>query len=256
MATHNRSPSAVLRRHHASVDTDVQHLLVVDDDRDIRTLLADHLGTAGFAVAVAADGAAMRHELDRQAIDLVILDLNLPREDGLALCRQVRMTSRVPIIMLTARGDPIDRILGLEMGADDYVVKPFEPRELLARIRSVLRRAHSLPTNLDPLDARRARFAGWTIDFEFRQMIGHDDRVVMLSGSEFRLLRIFIAYANRILTREQLLAMGAIRQGEGLDRAIDLQVSRLRNKFGRDGGDLIRTVRNEGYVLAAAVLLE
>ncbi len=256
MATHINSPRTPLRRHHADVDNSVQHLLVVDDDRDIRSLLAEQLGAAGFAVAVAGDGPAMRQALDRHAIDLVILDLNLPREDGLALCRQVRATSSVPIIMLTARADPIDRILGLEMGADDYVVKPFEPRELLARIRSVLRRAQALPTNLDPLDARRAVFAGWTIDFEFRQMVGPEGRVIMLSGSEFRLLRMFIDYANRILTREQLLAMGAIRQKEGLDRAIDLQVSRLRNKFGRDGGDLIRTVRNEGYVLAAAVKLE
>ena len=256
MATHINSPRTALRRHHADVDNSAQHLLVVDDDRDIRSLLAEQLGAAGFTIAVAGDGTAMRQELDRHAIDLVILDLNLPREDGLALCRQVRMTSTVPIIMLTARGDPIDRILGLEMGADDYVVKPFEPRELLARIRSVLRRAQALPTNLDPLDARRAVFAGWTIDFEFRQMVGPGGRVVMLSGTEFRLLRMFIEYANRTLTREQLLAMGAIRQGEGLDRAIDLQVSRLRNKFGRDGGDLIRTVRNEGYVLAAAVQLE
>jgi two-component system, OmpR family, response regulator len=238
------------------VDNATQHLLVVDDDRDIRSLLAEQLGAAGFRVAVAADGAAMRQELDRNAIDLLILDLNLPREDGLALCREVRAASAMPIIMLTARGDPIDRILGLEMGADDYLVKPFEPRELLARIRSVLRRAQALPTNLDPLDARRATFAGWTVDFEFRQLIASDGRVVMLSGTEFRLLRMFIEYANRVLTREQLLAMGAIRQREGLDRAIDLQVSRLRNKFGRDGAELIRTVRNEGYVLAASVRLE
>lgn len=256
MTTRITSPLVRPGRHQRDVDNAAQHLLVVDDDRDIRSLLAEQLGAAGFAVAMAADGTAMRHELDRHAIDLVILDLNLPREDGLALCREVRASSAVPIIMLTARGDPIDRILGLEMGADDYLAKPFEPRELLARIRSVLRRAQALPTNLDPLDARRALLAGWTVDFELRQLVGTDGRVVMLSGTEFRLLRMFIDYANRVLSREQLMAMGAIRQGDGLDRAIDLQVSRLRNKFGRDGAELIRTVRNEGYVLAASVRLE
>ncbi|MCC2976578.1 response regulator transcription factor [Sphingomonas sp. PL-96] len=232
------------------------HLLVVDDDREIRTLLAAQLGRAGFTVTVAPDGVAMRRELGRHAIDLVILDLNLPSEDGLSLCRELRVTSRLPIIMLTARSDPIDRILGLEMGADDYLAKPFEPRELLARIRNVLRRTAALPANLDPLDAKRARFAGWLLDFEYRQLIDAGGRVTMLSGAEFRLLRLFIDHANRVLSREQLLTLGAVKQNDALDRAIDLQVSRLRAKLGAAGSDLIRTVRNEGYVLAAPVELE
>src|SRR5690606_7298394 len=204
----------------------------------------------------AADGAQMRQVLARERIDLIVLDLNLPREDGLTLCRDLRARSTTPIIMLTARGEPIDRIVGLEMGADDYLPKPFEPRELLARIKSVLRRAQSLPANLEPLEAKRARFGGWVVDFEQRQLQDANGRVVMLSGAEFRLLRILVEQANRVLSREQLLALGVVRQGEALDRAVDLQVSRLRQKFGAEGPELIRTVRNEGYVLAAPVTLE
>ena len=238
------------------MESGAPHLLIVDDDRDIRTLLAAQLQANGFVVSTAADGAEMRRCLQKKSIDLVILDLNLPGDDGLSLCREVRAASRLPIIMLTARSDALDRIIGLEMGADDYLPKPFEPRELIARIRSVLRRATALPENLDPLDARRAHLAGWTVDFEHRQLLDAQGRVTMLSGAEFRLLRLFIDYANRVLSREQLLAMGAVKGGEALDRAIDLQVSRLRTRFGADGATLIRTVRNEGYVLAAAVTLE
>lgn len=235
-----------------------EHLLIVDDDRDIRTLVAEQLSDAGYQVSAAADGVEMRKILDRGGIDLIVLDLNLPREDGLSLCRQVRAKSETPIIMLTARGEPIDRILGLEMGADDYLPKPFEPRELLARIRSVLRRSRALPANLEPLDAVRARFNGWTLDFERRHLVDPAERVVMLSGTEFRLLRILVEHANRVLSREQLLALGAVRQAEALDRAIDLQISRLRQKLDDNprAPELIKTVRNEGYVLAAAVTLE
>jgi two-component system OmpR family response regulator len=157
--------------------------------------------------------------------------------------------------MLTARGEPIDRVLGLEMGADDYLAKPFEPRELLARIRNVLRRSRAMPVNLEPLAASRASFAGWTLDFEQRQLSDASGRVTMLSGMEFRLLRLFVDYANRVLSREQLLNLGAVPQGDANDRAIDLQVSRLRARFGAQGSELIRTVRYEGYVLAAAVTL-
>jgi two-component system OmpR family response regulator len=238
------------------METPPHHLLVVDDDREIRTLLAEHLGGAGYRVSVAADGVEMRRVLDRQAIDLIVLDLNLPREDGLTLCRNLRSHSQVPVIMLTARGEAIDRILGLEMGADDYLAKPFEPRELVARIRSVLRRAHALPKNLEPLEARRARFGDWTVDFEQRTLLDAAGRMTMLSGAEFRLLKILIDHAGRVLSREQMLALGAVAHGEALDRAIDLQISRLRQKFGAEGADLIRTVRNQGYVLAAPVTLE
>ncbi len=228
----------------------MHRLLIVDDDNDIRTLLAEQLGRAGYQVSTAADGTAMRQLLDREHVDLIVLDLNLPREDGLTL--------NTPVIMLTARAEPIDRVLGLEMGADDYLAKPFEPRELLARIRNVLRRTEALPANLEPLAVRRARFSRWVFDLEHRHLVDPDDRVVVLSGAEFRLLRVFIAHANKVLSREQLVALSSGRNYEAQDRAIDLQVSRLRNKLGDDGGPdgLIKTVRNEGYVLASSVNLE
>jgi len=238
------------------MDTAPQHLLIVDDDREIRNLLAEQLRDAGYRISTAGDGVEMRKVLEKGPADLIILDLNLPREDGLTLCRDLRARSQTPVIMLTARGEPIDRILGLEMGADDYLAKPFEPRELLARIRSVLRRAQSLPPNLEPLEARRALFNGWVVDFEQRQLLAENGRVTVLSGAEFRLLKVFIEHANRVLSREQLLAMGVVRQSDALDRAVDLQVSRLRQRFGEGGGELIRTVRNEGYVLAAPVTVE
>jgi two-component system OmpR family response regulator len=234
-----------------------QHLLVVDDDREIRTLLAEHLRDVGYDVSTAGDGVEMRKVLDRTAIDLIVLDLNLPREDGLSLCRELSgKPNSPPVIMLTARGEPIDRILGLEMGADDYLPKPFEPRELLARIRSVLRRSNALPANLDPLSAKRACFDGWVLDFEHRHLTAADGRVLMLSGAEFRLMKALAEHANRVLSREQLLTLVSPRGAGAQDRAIDLQVSRLRQKLGASTGELIRTVRNEGYVLAAPVEFE
>jgi two-component system, OmpR family, response regulator len=233
------------------------HLLIVDDDRDIRALLADHLRGFGFDVTTADGGAEMRKVLDKGPVDLIVLDLNMPREDGLTLCRELRAKpGSPPIIMLTARAEPIDRIVGLEMGADDYVPKPFEPRELVARIRSVLRRSAQLPANLEPLPAKRALFGEWTLDFEHRRLEDRDGRVVMLSGAEFRLMRALVDHANRVLTRDQLLALITPRGGDSLDRAVDLQVSRLRQKLGAQTGALIRTVRNEGYVLAAPVTFE
>lgn len=241
--------------------TEVQtmhRLLVVDDDSDIRSLLAEQLGRAGYTVSTAGDGGQMRQVLAREHIDLIVLDLNLPREDGLALCREIRARSATPVIMLTARSEPIDRVLGLEMGADDYLAKPFEPRELLARIRNVLRRTEALPANLEPLAMRRAGFSGWVFDLEHRHLVDPAGRVVMLSGAEFRLLRVFVAHANKVLSREQLVALSSGRNYESQDRAIDLQVSRLRQKLGDAGGSdgLVKTVRNEGYVFASAVTLE
>jgi two-component system OmpR family response regulator len=236
---------------------DAPRLLLVDDDREIRQLLIEQLRAAGYQVQGASDGVDMRKVLAKGPVDLIVLDLNLPGEDGLMLCREVRAKDdRTPIIMLTARSDTVDRIVGLEMGADDYLTKPFEPRELLARIRSVLRRTAALPANLAPLSAKRALFSGWTLDFLHRHLTDADGRVVILSGAEFRLLKVLIEHANRVLSREQLLTLKVVKQAEPLDRAIDLKVSRLRQKFGPDGATLIRTVRGEGYVLAAAVTLE
>jgi len=237
-------------------DTAAHRLLVVDDDLDIRTLLAEQLGRAGYQVLTAADGAQMRQQLQRERIDLVVLDLNLPREDGLTLCRDLRAQSSLPVIMLTARAEPIDRVLGLEMGADDYLAKPFEPRELLARIRNVLRRTEALPANLEPPSLRQARFGEWLFDLEQRHLVAADGRVLMLSGAEFRLLKVFVEHAQRVLSREQLVSLSSGKPFDAQERAIDLQVSRLRAKLGDAGGSLIKTVRNEGYVLSVAVASE
>lgn len=231
-------------------------ILLVDDDRDIRTLLAKHLAEVGFQVDTAADGQQMRARIAARKPDLVLLDLNLPREDGLQLCRDIRSSSDVPIIMLTARTGTIDRIVGLEMGADDYLPKPFEPRELVARIRSVLRRTRMVPENLTPLDARLARINDWEFDLGKRLLRDPEDRVVMLSGAEYRLLFKLVEFPNRVMSREQLISLGGLRTEDSFDRAVDIQISRLRQKFGADGPVLIRTVRNEGYVLAADVVLE
>jgi two-component system OmpR family response regulator len=233
-------------------------ILIVDDDRDISTLLAEYLEKNGYRAMIAGDGKAMAKALDETRIDLIVLDLNLPGEDGLTLCRNLRTRSNVPVIMLTARGEPLDRILGLEMGADDYLPKPFEPRELFARIRSVLRRTQALPPNMQLSDPQHMHFAGWTMDFTARHLINPDGVVVALSGAEFRLLKIFLDHANRVLSRDQLLNLTQGRDADPFDRSIDLQISRLRQKLGDDARSpqIIKTVRNEGYVLATVVAKE
>ena len=231
-------------------------ILIVDDDRDIRTLLAEQLEGYGFTALLAEDGRAMRRTLDRESVDLVVLDLNLPREDGLTLCRDLRARSALPVIMLTARGEPIDRILGLEMGADDYMPKPFEPRELVARIRNVLRRRQGFPEMPDDAaPVRRLRFAGRTLDLEHRRLETAEGRVLMLSGAEFRFLKALAERPNQVFSREQLARIGAGREIDTVDRAVDLQISRLRAKLGDDARapTLIKTIRSEGYVLAAPV---
>lgn len=236
----------------------IEHLLVVDDDREIRELLADYLERQGYRVSTAANGSEMRRALDAAPTDLLILDLMMPGEDGLTLCRELRAHSAIPIIMLTARGEPVDRIVGLEMGADDYLSKPFEPRELLARIRSVLRRAHALPFNLRQEEGHLFHFADWTLEVETRQLLNPDGVAVALSGSEYRLLRAFIDHAGRVLSRDQLLNLTRGRDADPFDRSIDLAVSRLRQKLLDDARDpkLLKTVRNEGYILTASVQKE
>jgi two-component system OmpR family response regulator len=233
-------------------------ILIVDDDREIRTLLAEYLESNGFRALAAADGAGMRRILDSSHVDLVVLDLTLPGEDGLTLCRTLRAASNLPVIMLTARGEPLDRILGLEMGADDYVAKPFEPRELSARIRNVLRRTQALPPTLARPMAKRMAFAGWHFDLVARHLLSPQGTVVMLSGAEFRLLKVFLDHPNRVLNRDQLLNLTKGRDADPFDRSIDLQVSRLRQKLDDDAKSpaLLKTVRNEGYVLAASVTTE
>lgn len=231
------------------------HLLVVDDDREIRCLLTDYLEQAGYRVSAVADGKAMRRTLQAHRIDLVVLDLMLPGEDGLTLCRGLRRTTNLPVLMLTARGAEIDRILGLETGADDYLAKPFNPRELLARIRSVLRRARALPPNLEPEEVRRFTFSGWVLEVASRNMAAPDGLIVALSGAEFRLLRAFLDHPQRVLTREQLHELVNGRDEVLFDRGIDVLVGRLRKRLRDDGREpeLIKTVRGEGYVLATAV---
>jgi two-component system OmpR family response regulator len=231
------------------------HILVVDDDAEIRALLREYLQKQGYRVSAVADGKAMRGAIEVSKPDVIVLDLMLPGEDGLSLCRHVRAQSNVPIIMLTARGDETDRIVGLEMGADDYLPKPFNPRELLARIKSVLRRARAVPDNLRPPDAASYRFAGWTLDVATRNLAAPDRVVVALSGTEYRLLRVFLDHPNRVLTRDQLIDFMLSRDAAPFDRAIDVQVSRLRHRLRDDAKEpaIIKTVRGQGYVFAAAV---
>jgi two-component system OmpR family response regulator len=231
------------------------HILVVDDDRDIRLLVGDYLKKHGYRISLAADGRQMREVLAGSGIDLIVLDLMLPGEDGLSLCRDLRARSDLPVLMLTARTEPIDRVLGLEMGADDYLAKPFEPRELLARIRNILRRVRALPTVGAAEAAQGWRFAGWFLDARTRQLLSPEGVVVALSGAEYRLLEVFLTHPNRVLNRDQLMDLLRGRDAEPFDRSIDLRVSRLRQKLGDSARapQLIKTLRNEGYVLAVVV---
>ncbi len=234
------------------------HILIVDDDREIRSLLGDYLQKNGFRVTAVADGHDMQSVLEAETVSLIVLDLMLPGEDGLVLCRNIRAKSEIPVLMLTAKGDDMDRIIGLEMGADDYLAKPFNPRELLARIKSILRRSKSLPEALKPEDANVVRFSGWHLDTLSRQLTSPSGIAVPLSGAEYRLLRVFVDHANRVLSRDQLMDLCSGREMFPFDRSIDVQVSRLRQRLGDDAKEplLIKTIRGEGYMLAAKVEFE
>ena len=227
-----------------------EHLLVVDDDPEIRELLRDYLGRNGYQVSAAGDGKEMWSALEHHRIDLVVLDIMLPGEDGLSLCRQLRASSVMPVIMLTALGEDTERIIGLEMGADDYLAKPFNPRELLARIRGVLRRAGG-----DTGGSEAVRFADWTLDRNARHLISHDGVIVSLSTGEYRLLEAFVEHPNRVLSRDQLMDILQGRDWGPFDRSIDVQVSRLRRRLKDDAREsaLIKTVRGEGYLFTAKV---
>lgn len=231
------------------------HILIVDDDFEIRNLLRTYLERHDYRVSTAANGREMRAVMEQSRPDLIVLDLMLPNEDGLVLCRNLRTSSNVPIVMLTAHGEEMDRIVGLEMGADDYVPKPFSPRELLARIKSILRRARSLPDDIRQSEVSFYRFAGWSLDTAARNLSSPMGIVVPLSGTEYRLLRIFLEYPNRVLTRDQLIDLMLSRDADPFDRAIDVQVSRLRHRLEDDAREpvIIKTVRGQGYVLAAEV---
>lgn len=228
-------------------------ILVVDDDPELIELLRSYLGSQGFVVATACDGTTMQQQLTEFRPDLLILDLMLPGEDGLTLCRNLRAVSRLPILMLTARGDDMDRIIGLEMGADDYLPKPFNPRELLARIKSILRRAEDHDSHESA--PKSLHFAGWTLDLASRNLIGADGVVIALSTGEFRLLHLLADSPNRVFSRDQLMDTLAGREAGPFDRTIDVMISRLRRRLNDDARDpeLIKTVRSEGYMLATRV---
>ncbi|MEX0696255.1 MAG: response regulator [Dongiaceae bacterium] len=234
---------------------DSPHILVVDDDREIRDLLSRFLGKHGFRVTVARDGREMKQALADRRIDLVVLDLMLPGEGGLSLCRELRARSTVPIIMLTAMREEADRVVGLEMGADDYLAKPFGPRELLARIRAVLRRG---PDRVDPPAARPGpivRFAGWSLDFARRRLESPDGLLVDLTSGEYELLVAFAEHPQRVLNRDQLLDLARGRAAGPFDRSIDVQVLRLRRKIETDptNPEIVKTVRGGGYIFTPAV---
>ena len=237
------------------------HVLVVDDEPRIRTMLRRYLTGEGFKVSDAADGQAMRAVLEREAVDLVLLDLMMPGEDGLSLARSIRQRSEIPIIMLTGKGELIDRVVGLEAGADDYIAKPFELREVLARIRTVLRRAAPRPALAAPAPAAKEAagavlvFERWRLDLVRRELAQEGAAPVPLTAGEFELLSAFAQHPNRVLSRNQLMDMVKGREWAAFDRAIDTQVRRLRKKIESDPANptLIKTVRGGGYIFAASV---
>ena len=230
------------------------HILVLDDDRDIRELLGAFLERQGLRVTLAKDARELRKLWPLASYSLVVLDLMLPGESGLDVARWLRTQSQVPIVMLTAMGEETDRIVGLELGADDYMAKPFNPRELLARIRAVLRRAEGSTTPGAPPE-KTFRFAGWTLETARRRLLSPEGVEIPLTGGEFDLLTILVERPNRVLTRDMLMDLLHNRQPGPFDRAIDVAVSRLRRKLEDDGRNpsVIKTVRGGGYVLSTSV---
>jgi len=231
------------------------HVLIVDDDREIRGLLAQYLEKHDFRTSAVADGKEMRRVLERSHIDLLVLDLMLPGEDGLSLCRELRNRSQLPIIMLTARGEDVDRIIGLELGADDYVAKPFNPRELLGRIKAVLRRSAHAPRDPSPESVHGFSFGSWRLDTVTRTLTNSEGHELALSGAEYRLLAVLLGAGNRVLTRAQLTELLRGRDADPFDRSIDVRVSRLRQILGDDARapQIIKTVYGEGYVIGVNV---
>ncbi|MDT8992350.1 response regulator transcription factor [Curvibacter sp. APW13] len=234
--------------------TKLSHILVVDDDRDITELLAGYLSRFSLQCHTAANGVEMRAQLARHPVELVVMDLMLPGEDGLTLAREIRLQSALPVIMLTARAETFDRVVGLESGADDYVSKPFEPRELVARIQTVLRRTRQYGVaSSDPQYSDVVNFDGWELHRHDRSLVSPAGVVVALSNAEFRLLSVFLRAPKRLLTRDQLMEQARGRNMDAFERSIDLLVSRLRQKLGHEpqGEPLIKTVRGAGYMLNA-----
>lgn len=231
------------------------HILVVDDHCEIRDLVSRALVREGYRVSTAIDGRAMRKALADSRIDLVLLDLMLPGEDGLSLCRSLRAESNIPVIMLTAKGDEVDRVIGLEMGADDYMAKPFGSRELIARIKAVLRRVGNAATAGSKNPSNLYRFDNWTLDKGARELLREDGVAVPLSTGEYDLLITLVERPQRVLNREQLLDLARGRGATAFDRSIDTQISRLRKKLERDPSDpkIIKTIWGGGYMFTPAV---
>lgn len=236
-----------------SIGDDGGHVLVVDDDGQIRQLVAKFLRENGYRVTVARDGIEMRRTLAGAAIDLIVLDVMLPGGNGFDLCRELRKSSNIPIIMLTARGTDTDRIVGLEIGADDYLAKPFNPRELLARVNAVLRRTRNAVGQPATAAGHRLSFDGWTLDTQRHELTNPAGAVVELSTGEYDLLLAFLEAPQRVLSRDQLMDGAKHRVPTGFDRAIDVQVSRLRRKIEADEETMIKTIRGTGYMFIPAV---
>lgn len=237
------------------MNTRQDHILVVDDDPEIRDLVKAYLEKNGNQVSTASDGNQMWRILEHSHIDLIVLDIMLPGTDGLELCRTLRGKSKIPIIMLTARGDEMDRVLGLEMGADDYLAKPFSARELLARIKIILRRVRDLPIDALEQTADKLVFSNWTLDTVSQHLVSPEKVVTPLSSAEYRLLYVFLTHPNHALSRDQLLEMTQGRESGPFDRSIDVLVGRLRKRLKDDAKqpELIKTMRGRGYQLTCKV---
>ena len=231
-------------------------ILVVDDDKDVRDTIRDYFEFCGFDVFVAGDGDGMRNILARRPIEIVLMDLNLPGEDGLALTRELRASRPVGVIMLTAAGQTIDRIIGLEMGADDYVPKPFDPRELLARVKSVLRRLRERPKEVPTSDEEKpevVRMGSCTLDLAAHRLYDASGEEIPLTSMEFDLLQAFARHPDRVLSRERLLELAHNRDGDVFDRSIDLRIARIRKKIEQDATkpQVLKTVRGAGYMFSS-----
>jgi len=232
------------------------HILAVDDDPSVRKVICNYLGDNDIRVTALASGREIADVMAREVIDLLVLDWRLPGEDGLAIARRLRAESKVPIIMLTGRKDEADRVMGLELAADDYLTKPFSPRELLARIRALLRRTRERQTVADVVQKIRAyRFAGFELNVRLRRLAAPGGANVPLTNSEFNLLAAFVGAPQRVLSRDQLLGLSRLHNDEVYDRSIDVQVARLRRKMqpGEGAAEIIRTERGAGYVFTASV---
>jgi two-component system, OmpR family, response regulator len=237
------------------VNSSRRHVCIVDDDEQIRTLLSDYLTRNGLRVGAFADGSALRRFLGRTQVDLVILDVMLGEEDGLSICKRLKAETDLPVMMLTARGDEVDRVLGLELGADDYLCKPFSPRELLARIRNLLRLTEHRRRERGGPDLRQLRFHGWRLDAAARIVVSQEGRQQRLTGNEFQLLHALASNANRILSRMELARLVHGKELDTFDRSIDVLVSRLRQLLGDNARDprIIRTIYGRGYMLSGSL---